>query len=346
VVAAVLAQMGRLAHTSNLYYTTPQLEVAEELAQLGFVGRVFFANSGAEANEGAIKLCRKAAWRRAQVAGTPPPVEIVSFSHSFHGRTYGALAVTRGYQEGFGPMLPGFRELPWDDAAAAAEAIGPGVAGVIVEPVQGEGGVRPASPAFLAQLRASCDRHGACLIFDEIQCGLGRAGEHYAFQHFGVEPDVITLGKALGAGLPMGAVLARGSWGEALRPSDHATTFGGNPVVAAAAAAGLRVLREEGLAARSREMGAHLRRQLQSALAALPLVAEVRGLGLMCGVELTAPAPLAARVVDGCRQRGLLLNATAGNVVRIMPPLNVGAAEIDEAVEIVAAALAAEASTA
>ena len=341
VVAAIKRQVDRLAHTSNLYYTQAQLEVAEELAHLGFEGLAFFANSGAEANEAALKLARKAAWRRAREAGTQAPIEIVSFNHAFHGRTYGALAVTRAYQEGFGPMLAGFRELPWNDVAAARAGIGPEVAGVIVEPVQGEGGVRVAAPEFLAVLREACDRHGACLIFDEIQCGLGRAGANYAFQHFGVAPDVVTLGKALGAGLPMGAVLARGGWASALRPSDHGTTFGGNPVVAAAAAEGLRVLREEGLAGRARELGAHLRGELSARFSATPVVREVRGLGLMCGIELDGPAGLAVQVVDGCRERGLLINATAGNVVRVMPPLTVSAAEIDEAVAIIAAALAA-----
>ncbi len=332
VVQAVARQSRILAHTSNLYHTLPQLETAQELMRLGFAGRVFFANSGAEATEGAIKLCRKAAWRRAQERGEPQRLEIVSFEHSFHGRTYGALAVTRGYQTGFGPMLEGFRELPWDDVAAAEAAIGPQTAGVIVEPVQGEGGVRVASRAFLQKLRELCTRHGACLVFDEVQCGLGRVGSMFAFQQFDVEPDVVTLGKALGAGLPMGAILAREPWGEALRRSDHASTFGGNPVAAAAATAGLRVLREEGLDRRSLELGERLRQMLRATLAGAPLVQEVRGLGLMIGIELTAGQPLGTQIVDACREHGLLLNCTADRVLRVMPPLTVTERELEQGV--------------
>jgi acetylornithine/N-succinyldiaminopimelate aminotransferase len=337
VVAAVARQARELAHTSNLYHTLPQGYLAEELVGLAFPGRVFFCNSGAEANEGALKLCRKAHWRRAQEGGGRPRLTIVSFHHSFHGRTYGALAVTRGYQEGFGPMLEGFVELPWDDVAAAEAAIGPDTAGVIVEPVQGEGGVRPASPAFLRRLRELCDRYGACLIFDEVQCGLGRVGQNFAFQHYGVRPDVLTLGKALGAGLPMGAFLAAEPWAGALRRGDHATTFGGNPVVAAAALEGLRILREEGLAERSRVLGERLRQLLREGLEGCPLVREVRGLGLMVGVELDAGPAVGPAVVDACRERGVLINCTAGTVLRIMPPLTVDEAELERGAAVIVA---------
>lgn len=338
VVAAVAAQVRRLAHTSNLYHTEPQAELAAELVAMAFPGRVFFCNSGAEANEGAIKLCRKAAWRKAQARGGAPATEVCSFEHSFHGRTYGALAVTRGYQEGFGPMLEGFRELPWNDAAAAEAAIGPHTAGVIVEPIQMEGGVRPADPAFLRTLRALCDRHGACLILDEVQCGLGRAGRDFAHQHYGVLPDVMTLGKALGGGLPMAAFLARDGWTDALRPGDHGTTFGGNPVVAAAGLAALRLLRDGGYAERGRVLGERLRAGLRQRLAGCPAVAEVRGIGLMAGVVLgtDAPAGAAPAAAERCRDRGVLINATAGVVLRVMPPLTVSEAELDAGMDIIA----------
>jgi len=271
------------------------------------------------------------------------PLEILSFDHAFHGRTYGALAVTaRAYQQGFGPMLPGFRELPWNDIDALEAAFGPQTAGVIVEPVQGEGGVRPASPEFLQALRRLCDRWGACLILDEVQCGLGRTGTLFAFQRHGVVPDVLTLGKALGGGLPMGAVLARGRWGEQLRRGDHGSTFGGNPGGAAAALAALDVLVGEGLAARAEALGRRLRQGLADALQGNPLVREVRGVGLMVGVELTVPG---ARAVDLCRERGLLINCTAERVLRLMPPLVVGEAEVDEAVGVLAAVLGEMAST-
>lgn len=338
VTAAIAAQARRLAHTSNLYHTLPQAELAAALVALGFPGKVFFCNSGAEANEGALKLSRKAAWRRAQAAGAAAvPTEILSFEHAFHGRTYGALAVTRGYQEGFGPMLPGFRELPWNDVAAAEAAIGPQTAGVIVEPVQMEGGVRPALPEFLARLRALCDRFGACLIFDEVQCGLGRAGRDFAFQHYGVVPDVVTLGKALGGGLPMGAVLARQGWTDALRPGDHATTFGGNPVVAAAGLAALEVLREQRLSERASRLGEAMRAGLRRRLADSAAVVDVRGLGLMAGIELRAAPGAAQAAVERARARGVLINATAGCVLRVLPPLTVEEADLEAGLEIIAA---------
>lgn len=342
VVEAIRRQAGLLGHTSNLYHTLPQLRLAEALAGAAFPGRVFFCNSGAEATEGALKLARKAAWRAARAAGRPPATEIASFHHSFHGRTYGALAVTRGYQEGFGPMLPGFRELPWNDADALESAIGPETAGVIVEPIQGEGGVRPASAAFLRRLRNLCDRYGACLIFDEVQCGLGRAGALFAFHHYGVRPDVLTLGKALGAGLPMGAFLAAEPWAEALQPGDHASTFGGNPIVAAAALAAWEVLVAEGLAERGATAGAHFRSLLAQALAGCPSVKEIRGLGLMTGIELDGGSALGPRVVADCRARGLLVNCTAGTVLRLMPPLTVTDAEMQRGVAIVTEAVLAQ----
>jgi len=331
VVEAVRDQAGRLGHTSNLYHTLPQLRLAEALTDAAFPGRVFFCNSGAEATEGALKLARKAAWRKGREAGRPPATEIVSFHHSFHGRTYGALAVTPGYQEGFGPMLPGFRELPWNDVDAAEAAIGPETAGVIVEPVQGEGGVRPASAAFLRRLRELCDRHGACLIFDEVQCGLGRVGTLFAFQQFGVRPDVLTLGKALGAGLPMGAFLAAEPWAGALQKGDHGSTFGGNPIVAAAALAAFGVLRQDGLAERGAVAGARLRTLLAQGLAGWPSVKEIRGLGLMTGVELDGGPTLGPRIVADCRGRGLLVNCTSATVLRVMPPLTVTDAEVERA---------------
>lgn len=342
VVEAIVRQAQALGHTSNLYHTLPQLELAQALCQAAFPGRVFFCNSGAEATEGALKLCRKAAWRKAQAGQHPPALEIVSFEHAFHGRTYGALAVTRGYQEGFGPMLPAFRELPWDDPAAAEQAIGPNTAGVIVEPIQGEAGIRPASTAFLRRLRELCDRFDACLIFDEVQCGLGRAGTLFAFEQFGVRPDVLTLGKALGGGLPMGAILAAEDWASALRPGDHGSTFGGNPIVAAAALAGLRVLQEEGLAEQGRLAGERLRRLLRTGLADCAWVREVRGVGLMTGIELQGDPDLGARLVAACRERGVLLNCTAGRVLRLMPPLTISPADLQRGAERVVEAVRAE----
>lgn len=338
VVAAVMRQAQTLAHTSNFYHTRPQAELAALLNRLAFPGHVFFCNSGTEANEGALKLARKAAWRRAQDTGRAPAMEILYFDHSFHGRTYGSMAVTSPvYQQGFGPMLDGFRQLPWNDVAAFEDAIGPQTAGVIVEPIQGEGGIRPASVAFLQALRRRCDQHNACLIFDEVQCGLGRSGTMFAYQGYGIVPDVLTLGKALGAGLPMGAVLAGGAWAEALRPGDHASTFGGNPVVAAAALAGLEVLERDGLPAHATEMGERLRGGIRSGTLGSKVVREVRGVGLMIGVELSVQGKPA---VDFCRDEGLLINCTADRVLRVMPALNVTAEEVDRAAEVIVRAVA------
>ncbi len=339
VVAAIAHQAGRLGHVSNLYHTLPQIVLAAELSRVAFPGRVFFCNSGSEANEAAIKLARKAAWRRAQTEGGEPAVEIVYFHHSFHGRTLGSLAATRGYQEGFGPMVPGFREAPWDDVASAEELIGPRTAGVIVEPVQGEGGVRVASAEFLAALRRLCDRHGACLIFDEVQCGLGRVGRPFAYQHFGVGPDVMTMGKALGGGLPMGGILVAEPWSGALRRFDHGTTFGGNPIVAMAGLTALRVLVEERLAERAAVLGEAFRQDLRAATASMGFVRDVRGLGLMTGLELDPRGPSGQDVVGLCRERGLLINCTAGTVIRVMPPLCVTEEEVARGSSVLVGAL-------
>lgn len=344
VVAAIAYQAGRLGHVSNLYHTLPQIALASELSRAAFPGRAFFCNSGSEANEAALKLARKAAWRRARARGGEPATEVVFFEHAFHGRTYGSLAATRGYQEGFGPMLGGFREAPWNDPAAAEELIGPQTAAVIVEPVQGEGGVRVASPEFLVALRRACDRHGACLIFDEVQCGLGRVGRDFAHQHFGVRPDVMTLGKALGGGLPMGGILVSEPWTQALQRGDHATTFGGNPIVAMAGLTALRVLLEERLAQRAAVLGERLREELRARTAGLPYVREVRGLGLMTGLELDAGGPDGQAVVAACRERGLLINCTAQTVLRVMPPLCVTEDEVARGIDILMDALQAVAA--
>jgi acetylornithine/N-succinyldiaminopimelate aminotransferase len=333
VVAAVREQAGRLVHTSNLYYTEPQVRLARRLVE-GFGGdaRVFFCNSGAEAVEGALKLARKAASRR----GEAERVEVLTFEGCFHGRTYGALAATAHYHEGFGPMPAGFRQLPWNDLDAVRAAAGPQTAAILVEPVQGEGGVRPAPPEFLRGLRQICDAVGACLVFDEVQCGLGRTGKLFAWQHSGVRPDVMTLAKALGGGLPVGAFLAQGPWGEALKPGDHGSTFGGGPLVCAAALAVLDALIGDGLIERAAECGPLLLSRLGRAVEGLPYVREVRGLGLMAGVELAFPG---ADLVEACRRRGLLVNCTAGTVLRLLPPLVVGEPEIEEAVGILSAVL-------
>jgi len=335
VAAAVREQVGLISHTSNLYYNEYQPALGKRLVELSFPGRAFFCNSGTEANEAAIKLARK----RAAKAGHPERFEVISFTNSFHGRTYGSLAATAEphYQEGFGPMPEGFKVLPFNDLGAVREAVGPATAAIIVEPIQGEGGVHPADAAFLRGLREIADKQDICLIFDEIQCGLGRAGALFAHQRYGVQPDVMTLAKALGGGLPIGAVIGRGQWGDVLKPGDHGTTFGGGPLVCAAALATLDVLVGEDLPARAERMGAVLVEELKKGLAGVSAVREIRAIGLMIGIELDFPG---RELVEQCRAQGLLINCTAGNVIRLLPPLVIDEAQARQGAAIVSAVIA------
>lgn len=353
VVEAIRAQAGDLIHCSNLYHNPPQAALARRLAEASIGGRVFFCNSGAEAVEAAIKLARRRWWRRrggdgggvasgaaggggADAPGVGVP-RVVAFHGAFHGRTLAALAATGRYLDGFAPLPPGFVHIPFNDLGAAAAVMDENVCAVLVEPVQGEGGVVPADPAFLSGLRDLCDRTGALLIFDEIQTGLGRTGRMFAYEHYGVLPDVLTLAKALGGGLPLGAVVARGEAAQAFRPGDHGSTFGGNPVACAAALAALDVLAEEELPARAAALGDHFAARLRELAGRHAGVRQVRGLGLMVGMELSVPVrPL----VETCRERGLLANGTAERVLRFLPPLVVTREEIDRAVDILEAVLA------
>jgi acetylornithine/N-succinyldiaminopimelate aminotransferase len=335
VVEAIVAQANRLIHCSNLYYTEPAVELAELLVQQGGLDKVFFCNSGAEANEGAIKLARKYHYRRGDTGRT----RIISLRHSFHGRTLGALAATAKpeIQEGFGPLPPDFVHVAAGDEAALAAALDERTAAVILEPVQGEGGIHELPPHYLQAVRAACDRAGALLIFDEIQCGLGRTGTFFAYQKSGVKPDIITLAKGLGGGLPIGAVLATAEVAAGFQAGDHGTTFGANPVACAAAVATVKTVIQAGLVAHAAAMGQYLRDRLSALQAKYPhLIREVRGVGLMVGVELTMPgAPVLAR----CHELGLLANVTAGNVLRLLPPYVITAKDVDAAAAIIDRAL-------
>lgn len=327
VVEAIRTQSEQLLHCSNLYHSGPGAELATELVRRGVGDRVFFCNSGAEANEGAFKLVRKHFHR----LGQPGRVGIVAMEGSFHGRTMATLAATDrpDFRVGFGPTPEGFRFVPYGDAAALAGALDETVAAVVLEPIQGEGGIRVADPAWLAEVRRLCDAHGCLLIADEIQTGIGRTGSFLAFEG----ADVVTLAKGLGGGLPIGAFGARGAAAEALQPGDHGSTFGGNPVCCAAALATLRVLDEEGLMANAVAMGALLQAELQRLLPS----AQVRGRGLMIGAEL----PFACgEVVAAARDRGLLVNVTAKSVVRLLPPLTVTEDEVRTAAGLLAEAVA------
>jgi acetylornithine/N-succinyldiaminopimelate aminotransferase len=324
VVEAVREQAGRLMHVSNLFYTEPMARLAERLCESSLGGRAFFSNSGTEANECAIKIARKHAHRR----GVEAP-EIVSFDRDFHGRTYGALAATPklAENEDLGPMLPGFRSVPLNDATALRDAVGENTAAVLIEPIQGESGVYPITDEALLAAREACDEAGALLIFDEIQTGMGRTGSLWAFEQTPVRPDVLTSAKALGGGLPIGACLTTPEAGEVLEPGDHASTFAGGPVASAAALAVLDIVDEPALLRSVRELGAKLRDDLL----ALDGVREVRGRGLMLGVGLQEGIDAAALGAD-LLQRGLVVNVPEPGTIRLLPPLTVDASHIDRAV--------------
>jgi acetylornithine/succinyldiaminopimelate/putrescine aminotransferase len=334
VADAIADQARTLLHVSNLYYNDLQPRVAERVNRLlGGAGRVFFANSGAEANECAIKLAR----RYGQQHGGPDRYHVISAYGSFHGRTLTTLAATGQpqKQETFQPLPSGFRQVSFADVDALAAAMDERVCAVMLEPVQGEGGVQPSPPGYLEAVRALCDEREALLIMDEVQTGLGRTGEWFGFQHSAVQPDIVTMAKALGNGVPIGACWARADVASAFRPGDHATTFGGQPLAARAALATLGVMQELDVPQLAAKAGAHL----SSALAATGGVVDVRGPGLLLAAEL-APGLDAKAVADECLARGLVLNAVTPTSLRLAPPLLVTDAEIDEAVGVLAGVLA------
>jgi predicted acetylornithine/succinylornithine family transaminase len=327
VVKAVHEQSHRLIHVSNLFYTEPMARLAERLAESSLGGRVFFSNSGTEANECAIKIARKHAHGR----GVAEP-EIVSFESDFHGRTYGALSATPGLaaNEALGPMLPGFRSVPRNDAAALREAVGERTAAVLIEPIQGEAGVFPISEEALLAARTACDEAGALLIFDEIQTGVGRTGSLWAYEQTPVRPDVVTSAKALGGGFPIGACIAGPDAAEVLEPGDHGSTFAGGPVATAAALAVLEIVDDPVLLRHVRELGAILREKLE----ALDGVAETRGRGLMVGVGLAEGIDAAAVGAD-LLQRGLVVNVPRPDTLRLLPPLVIDSDHVDQAVGLI-----------
>ncbi len=323
VLAAIKQQAARLIHASNLFHTQPAAALAERLAAVAFPSKVFFCNSGTEAVEGALKFARK-------VGNEKGRFEFVAFERGFHGRTLGALSVTwsQRYREPFEPLLPGVRFAPWNDLEALSALVCEKTAAVIVEPVQGEGGVRPADPAFLDGLTALARERGALVIFDEVQSGLGRTGKMFAYQHADVIPDILTLAKPLGGGLPMGAILIREELAGAIKPGDHGSTFGGNPVVAAAALAVLERLTAPGFLETIERRGADVLRGLKGLKRRFPeAVADVRGRGLMIGIEFKGEA---GPVLKGLRERSVLATKAGDNVLRLLPPLVVSPRDIRE----------------
>jgi predicted acetylornithine/succinylornithine family transaminase len=325
VVEAVREQVGRLMHTSNLFYTEPAMRLAERLSRSSLQGKVFFCNSGAEASEAAIKLARKA-----RLGG-----DVVVVYGAFHGRTYGALSATpqESKQAPFAPLVPGFRAVdPTPEAIAGA--VDAHTAAVLLEPIQGESGVNVLCTETLGAARAACDAHGAALIFDEVQCGMGRTGTLWAYEQTGVIPDAITVAKALGGGLPIGALITGERLADVLVPGDHASTFGGGPLVAAAALAALELTDDPELLGRVRELGL----RLHAGLERLPHVVSVRGRGLMLACEVDVPAPDVVR--RALLSERLIVNATGPTTVRLLPPLTIGPSEVDEALARLGAALA------
>jgi predicted acetylornithine/succinylornithine family transaminase len=333
VLAAIRAQAAKLIHASNLYLCEPQNALAERLAALAFPSKVFFCNSGTEGIEAALKFARK-------IGKGTGRSELLAFERSFHGRTLGALSLTWSakYREPFEPLLPGVGFLPWNELAAAEAAIGERTAAVLIEPVQGEGGVHPAPAEFLRGLARLCHERGALLVADEIQCGLGRTGTLFAYQHAGITPDILVLAKPLGGGLPLGAVLLREDLAGALAVGDHGSTFGGNPVAAAASLVVLERLAAPGFLERVARNGMRLMRGLKALARKQPrAIAAVRGLGLMVGVEFHGPA---APVLAGLRERGILATKAGERVLRLLPPLVIRPVEVRELLAALEAVLA------
>jgi acetylornithine/N-succinyldiaminopimelate aminotransferase len=324
VSRALKEQSETLVHVSNLYYTQPQTELAQVLVENSFADRVFFCNSGAEANEAAIKLARRYSNER---SGKQKNV-IVSMENSFHGRTMCTLSATgqSKIQIGYDPLLEGFKFVAFNDLKGLEHAVDDSVCAVIVEPIQGEGGVVVPDPGYLKGVRKLCDERNILLIFDEVQVGVGRTGRLFAHEHFGVTPDIMTLAKALGNGLPIGAMLATEELAQAFGPGSHATTFGGTPLVTAVSLAVIKSLLKDGWIDNCREMGHYFKEKMMNLAKKHPIIKDVRGLGLMLGVELNRPG---GAIVSACMKEGFLINCAHDTVLRFIPPLVVKKEEID-----------------
>jgi predicted acetylornithine/succinylornithine family transaminase len=326
VVIAIQKQAQRLIHVSNYYHIEPQIRLAKMLVEHSFADKVFFCNSGAEANEAAIKLSRR--YFRTHLG--QDKFEIISAANSFHGRTLATLTATGQdkFKVGFDPLVPGFRHVPFNDIEALRSAITQETCAVLLEPIQGEGGVQMPDADYLKQVRKLCDNNNVLLILDEVQTGIGRTGKLFAHELYGMTPDIMTLAKGLGGGVPIGAMLATDKVAAAFQPGTHGSTFGGNPLVCTAAITTLDVLLEDGfILDQCRRMGKYFKKRLEELKKEFPeIVTEIRGTGLLIGMELARDG---APVVKACMDRGVLINCTAGNVLRFMPPLIVTEKEID-----------------
>ena len=329
VVKAVRKQAKDLMHVSNLYYTRPQAEVAALLTKNSFADKVFFCNSGAEANEAAIKLARKYAHENLG----PEKFELITMKDSFHGRTMATITATgqEKFQFGFTPLLDGFRYVPFNDPQALEAAITSRTCGIMLEPVQGEGGVIIPDEGYLERVREICDRHRLLMIVDEVQTGIGRTGKLFAYEYSGVKPDIMTLAKALGNGFPVGAMLATDEVARAFSPGNHASTFGGNPLAMAAVRATLKTILEDDILENCLETGAYFLEKLQQLKERHDIITDVRGKGLMLACSLSIEG---AEIVTGCQEEGLLINCTGGKTLRFVPPLIITKQDVDKAVYI------------
>lgn len=327
VVRAIKRQAEELIHIPNIYYSPLQGRLAELIVTHAFPGKCFFCNSGAEANEAAMKLARRAGHKKGRY-------EIVSMLNSFHGRTIATVTATGQlkYQEGFGPMLPGVRHVPFGDIGALSKAVNEKTCAVMIEPIQGEGGINVAPPEYFVALRRICDEHGVLLIMDEVQTGMGRTGIYFAHQRYGIHADIMTLAKTLGGGVAIGAMLAASKYADLLQPGTHASTFGGNPIACVAAIATFEAIEKEDILKNVRQMGKYLRTQMVRLAGRFPFVKEVRGEGLMLGMHLAIDGKM---IVAECMKRGVLTNSTGDNVLRLMPAMTVKKEEIDRAIGII-----------
>jgi acetylornithine/N-succinyldiaminopimelate aminotransferase len=325
---AIFEQAKKLIHVSNLFHIEPQIQLARLLVENSFADKAFFCNSGAEANEGAIKLARKYFHDK----GEPQRYHIITMEGSFHGRTLATLAATgqAKFRQGFEPAVQGFSHAPFGDIEALKKAVSPQTAAILIEPIQGEGGVRVPPSGFLREVRSLCDSNGCLLILDEVQTGIGRTGKLFAYEHSGTRPDVITLAKGIAGGVPMGAILATDEVAKSLGRGTHAATFGGNPLASSAALAVLKTVLSDGFLSEVSQKGLHLRNRLESLAGRHKLIREVRGVGLMQAIDLTVPG---ASLSNGLREEGVLVNCTADTVLRFLPPLIVSNEEIDEMTE-------------
>jgi acetylornithine/N-succinyldiaminopimelate aminotransferase len=327
VVKTIQGQAEKLIHVSNFYYIEPQIQLASLLCKHSFADKVFFCNSGAEANEGALKLARKFA--KEEIG--KDRYEIITMEGSFHGRTLATLTATgqEKFHKGYEPLMPGFKYVPFNDIGAVKKAIDPKTCAVMVEPIQGEGGVNCPSEGYLKTLREICDENRLLLIFDEVQVGMGRTGKLFAYEHEGVEPDMLTLAKSLAGGVPIGALLIKQEISDGFKPGDHASTFGGNPLASAAGVAALTAILEEGMLENCRKMGDYFFSELDKMKNKFPFIKEVRGKGLILGMELKIDG---SSIVKEMLKKRVLINCTMGNILRFLPPLIVTQEEIDRVV--------------